>query len=61
MESTVKKEVPQRIIGAIADALEVSFQTAKRWFESNDIRLTTAKAQEVFEKEGYNWVELEKG
>lgn len=61
MENTIKKDVPQRIIGAIADALDVSFQTAKRWFENDDIRLTTEKAKQVFEKEGFNWAELEKG
>lgn len=59
MDNAAKKEVPQRIIGAIADEMEVSFQTAKRWFDSRDIRLTTDKAKKVFAQERFVWEDLE--
>lgn len=58
MENKAKKEVPQRIIGAVADAMGVSFQSAKRWFENKDIRLTTDKAKQVFANENFQWEEL---
>lgn len=59
METTSKKEVPQRVIGAMADAFGKSLQTMKRWFDNKDIRLTTDRAKEVFARENFNWEELE--
>jgi hypothetical protein len=48
-------QVSQEIIGAIADAFEVDFQTIKRWFQKKDIKLTTDKAKEVFARKGVAW------
>ena len=59
MQTTSKKEVPQRVIGAMADAFGKSLQTMKRWFDNGDIRLTTDKAKQVFASENFSWEELE--
>lgn len=48
-------QVSQEIIGAIADAFGVDFQTIKRWFQKKDIKLTTDKAREVFTRKGLVW------
>ncbi len=59
MDTTSKKEVPQKVIGAMADAFGRSLQTMKKWFDNKDIRLTTDKAKQVFAAENFNWEELE--
>lgn len=49
------QQVSQELIGALADALEVDFQTIRRWFQKKDIKLTTDKAKEVFARKGVEW------
>jgi len=48
-------QISQEIIGALADAMEVDFQTIRRWFQKKDIKLTTDKAKEVFARKGVSW------
>ena len=45
----------KEVMGALADALGVSFLTIQRWVNKKDIRLTTEKAREVFQKKGIDW------
>ncbi len=52
-KASKKKEVPLKIIGALADAFGKSPLTIQRWVEANDDRLTSKKAIEVYQKEGF--------
>jgi hypothetical protein len=52
---TKSMQLSWEVIGALADALEVDFQTIKRWVAKKDIRLTTDKAKEVFARKGIIW------
>jgi hypothetical protein len=52
---TVHQHLSQEVIGALADALSVSFQTVVRMVKKKDIRLTTDKAKAVFARKDINW------
>jgi hypothetical protein len=43
-------EFDKLTIGALADAFEKSYITIERWIESEDDRLTSEKAKEVYKK-----------
>ena len=53
--TSAKPEVPQRIIGALADAFGKSYLTIQRWIDANNDLLTSDKAKEVYKKEGFTW------
>jgi hypothetical protein len=53
--TTESVQLSWEVIGALADALGVDFQTIKRWVAKKDIRLTTDKAKEVFARKGIVW------
>ena len=55
-EHIEKQQVPQEIIGALADAFHKSPLTIKRWIEKNDDRLTSEKAKKVFARKNFKWV-----
>lgn len=50
-----KAEIPQRIVGALADEFKKSPLTIQRWIEAVDDRLTSDKAKAVYKKEGFVW------
>jgi len=49
------QQISQEIIGALADAFGVDFQTIKRWIKKKDIKLTSDPAREVFAQKGVTW------
>lgn len=50
-----KKELPQEVIGALADAFGKSFITISRWVKANDDVLTSDRAKEVFDRLNIQW------
>jgi hypothetical protein len=49
------QQLSWEVIGALADAFNVDFQTIPRWIKKNDIRLTSEPAKAVFERYGLAW------
>jgi len=49
------QQLSWEVIGALADAFGVDFQTIPRWIKKNDIRLTSDPAKAVFERFGLVW------
>lgn len=52
------QEIPAEVIGALADAFGKSFLTIQRWIASNDDRLTSDKAKQVFARKNVSVAQL---